>query len=216
MEETTVTQTQGHTQYQMMTTRTLHPSPANRLQPSGSQTCDRCSPAPLGAVCFLMHQQILFEDHGVCSGVITDSLVLERAVCEPRALVQPLLTAVQLGNRQKGGREEVQLLLDLTVTGAFPAHTSEFALQILDLTHVWSTTEILAQSALTTSLPWPLPTCTSSWQQRYPLQSPKCLQPSQRCLLDRNLMTSQDSTTPAPSSKSHAQNSGCCNRWAVN
>ena len=32
----------------------------------------------------------------------------------------------------------VQLLLDLTVTYAFAAHTGEFALQILDLPHVWS------------------------------------------------------------------------------
>ena len=35
-----------------------------------------------------------------------------------------------LTDRQSG----VQFLLDLTVTYAFPAHTSEFALQVIDLT----------------------------------------------------------------------------------
>ena len=55
-------------------------------------------------------------------------------VYEQRALVQPPPTAPQLANRQ----QEVHFLLDLPVTCAFPAHTSEFALQILDLTHVWS------------------------------------------------------------------------------
>ena len=100
-EETTMTQTQGQTpQYHMMT---LLPSPANRLQPSSSQTCDRCPRAPLGAVCSLMHQlQVLFENHGVCSCTITDCLVLERVVYEQRALAQPLPTALQLVNRQKG------------------------------------------------------------------------------------------------------------------
>ena len=76
----------------------------------------------------------LFEEYGVCSGSVTDSLVLERTVYEQRALVQPLPTAPQLANRQKG----VRLLLDLVVTCAFPVHTCEFTLQILDLTHVWS------------------------------------------------------------------------------
>ena len=78
---TTKTQTEEQTpQYQMTTARTFFPSPVHKPQPSRSQTC-----ALLGAVCSLMYQlfleiEALFEDHGVCSGVITDSLVLERAV----------------------------------------------------------------------------------------------------------------------------------------
>ena len=54
---------------------------------------------------------------------------------EQRALVQPFFAAVQLANRQK----DVRLQLDLVVTYAFPVHASEFALQVLDLTHVQST-----------------------------------------------------------------------------
>ena len=46
--------------------------------------------------------EVLFEDRGVCSDVITDSLVLERAVYEQRALSQSQPTALQLDNRQKG------------------------------------------------------------------------------------------------------------------
>ena len=140
MKKRTMTQTQEQTpQYLLMTTRASLPSPANKLQPSSSQTCDRCSPAPLGAACSLVHQhvlelEVLFEDHGVCSGIITDSLDLERVVYEQHALAQPPPTAIHLGDRQKG----IQLLLDLAVTCAFPAPTSGFALQILDLTHVWA------------------------------------------------------------------------------
>ena len=107
MEETTKTQTQEQTpQHQMTTMRTSHPSPVNKPQTSRPQTFDRCSRVPLGAVCSLMYQhflalEALFEDHGVCSGAVTDSLVLERAVYEQRALVQPLPTALQLVDRQK-------------------------------------------------------------------------------------------------------------------
>ena len=36
--------------------------------------------------------------------------------------------------RQQGA----QLLLDLTVTYATPAHTRRFALQVIDLTRIWS------------------------------------------------------------------------------
>ena len=48
----------------------LLPSPANRLQACSSQTCYRCSRAPLGAVCSLMHKhvlelEVLFEEHGL-------------------------------------------------------------------------------------------------------------------------------------------------------
>ena len=82
----------------------------------------------------VLELEVLFEDHIVCSGVITDSLVLECVVHGQRALIQPLPTTLQLDNRQK----RLHLLLNLAVTYAFPAHTSEFAFQILDLTHVWS------------------------------------------------------------------------------
>ena len=51
-------------------------------------------------------KSVLFEDHGICSGVITDSHVLERAVYEQRALAQPLPSASQLDNREKGGGGE--------------------------------------------------------------------------------------------------------------
>ena len=106
----------------------------------------------------VLELEFLFEDHGARSGVITDSLVLERVVHEQRPLIQPLPTALQLDDRQEG----VILPLDHAVTHAFPAHTSEFELQILDLTHVWPNRN-LAQSTLATTLPWPLPsTCTSS------------------------------------------------------
>ena len=50
----------------------------------------------VGVACSLMHRHVLelealFEDHGVCSGVITDSFALERMLHEQRALAQPLL-----------------------------------------------------------------------------------------------------------------------------
>ena len=110
-------------------------SPANRLQPSS----DRSARALLGAACSLMYQHVLeveviFDDHGVCSCTGTDSLVLERVVYEQRALVQPLPAALLLADKLWG----IQFLLDLTVTCAFPTHTSEFALRIFDLTQVWS------------------------------------------------------------------------------
>ena len=79
--------------------------------------------------------EVLFEENGVYSGVITDSLILNHTVHGQNTVNQPLPTAPQLGNRQKG----IQLLLGLTVPCAFPAQTSEFALQIFDLTHVWMT-----------------------------------------------------------------------------
>ena len=43
----------------------------------------------------------LFEDHGVCSCTITDSLDLEHVVYEQRALVQPPPAALQLTDRQR-------------------------------------------------------------------------------------------------------------------
>ena len=49
---------------------------------------------PSGAACSLTHQygldlEAVFEDHGVCSGVITDSFALERVLYGRRALAQP-------------------------------------------------------------------------------------------------------------------------------
>ena len=112
-----MTQAQEHTpQHPMTTMRTLLPSPVNNLQPISPQTCDRCSPAPLGAgwslMCHHLPELEVLEDHGVRFGVITDSLILERAVHEHRALAQPPPAASQLDNRQK----EIHLLLDLGVT----------------------------------------------------------------------------------------------------
>ena len=45
-----------------------------------------------------------------------------------------LLPALQLANRQRGAR----FLSDLVVASPFPPHTSEFSLQVHDLTHFWS------------------------------------------------------------------------------
>ena len=73
---------------------------------------------------FTSQQTTTFQTSNL--GVITNFLVLERAVYEQRALVQPLPAALQLVNRQKGA----DLLLDLAVNCAFPAHTIEFALRI--------------------------------------------------------------------------------------
>ena len=83
--------------------------------------------------------EVIFEDHGVCTGAFTDSFVLECAVCEQRALVQSLLTVLKLVNRHK----RVDLLIDVAVTYAFPAHTSELSLQIFDLANLWSITRVV-------------------------------------------------------------------------
>ena len=108
MEETTKTQTQGQTpQNQMMRKKRSLPSPANRLQSSSAQTFDRCARAPLGATGSLLYQhalelEVLFEDHGVRSGTVTDVLALERVVHEQRALAEPPPSAQQLTNKQRG------------------------------------------------------------------------------------------------------------------
>ena len=159
--EPTKTQTQELTpQRQMMTMTTSPPSPASKLHPSRLETCDRCSRTFLGAVCSLMFQhflelEVFFEDHGVCSGAITDSLVLERAVYEQPALLQPLPSAAKLTSRQRG----VQFLLDLTVTCALPVETSEFA-QPNEVTQPFISTSncTLLRSKVHRSLPEPLTT----------------------------------------------------------
>ena len=69
----------------------------------------------------------LFEDHGICSYTISNSLSLKRVVYERHSYLQTPPTALQLIDWQRS----VQLLLDLTVTNAFPAQTSEFALQVI-------------------------------------------------------------------------------------
>ena len=46
--------------------------------------------------------EALFEDHGLCSGVITRSLALGRMLCEQRALALPPPSALQLVDKQKG------------------------------------------------------------------------------------------------------------------
>ena len=51
-----------------------------------------------------------------------------------RALSRPLPSASQLLNRQEGAH----VLFDLVAASALPPHTTGFALQILDVTHVWS------------------------------------------------------------------------------
>ena len=126
-------------QHQMMTMRTSLPSPASRPQPSRPETCDRYPSAPPGATCSPMNQHTLeleglFEDHGVCSCTIADSLSISSTWFMNNALwfndhLQPYS---QLTNRQRG----VQFLFDLTIIDAFPAQNSEFTLQIIDLTQV--------------------------------------------------------------------------------
>ena len=82
-----------------------------------------------------MHQhvlelEVLFVVHSVCSGTITHYLDLERVVYDQHFL--------QFDSWVTGKRES-NCLLGLTVTYAFPAHTSGFALQILDLTQTGPT-----------------------------------------------------------------------------
>ena len=163
---------------------------------------------------FFLELEVLFADHGVCSGVIIDSLVLVRAIYEQRALVQPLPTSLQLVNRQKGAH----LLLDLAVTYAFPAHTSDLAVQILDLAHVWSNRgsdfvdaddvfDLAAAVYMYNKL-------HLSPQQKYPRNLPELL--TAFAAWDGNLTMSQYSTVSLPSSESYMQNSGCHNSWALN
>ena len=70
-----VTQTQGQTPlYQMMISRTSPLSPVNTPHHCSNQTSSRAG-LPLRAACSLMCQCVLeldalFEDHGVCSGII--------------------------------------------------------------------------------------------------------------------------------------------------
>ena len=72
-----------------------------------------------------------FEDHGVCSGVITGSLGALRTA------YPGLGTTVSLAVSQQAKRC-AHFLSDLVVACAFPPHTSGFALQILELTRlVW-------------------------------------------------------------------------------
>ena len=158
----------------------------------------------------VLELEVLFEDHIVCSGVITDSLVLECVVHGQRVLIQTQPTALLLDNRQK----RLHLLLNLAVTYVFPAHTSEFAIQILDLTHVWSNRD----SGIVDNDLLALDAAVYMYIKLHlsPAAYPNYLQPSQRNLLDGNLTLSQDSTAPLPSSESYTQNSGCSNSWAMN
>ena len=60
----------------------------------------------LGAACSLLYQcglelEALFENHDICSGVMTETLTLEHVIYERRALVQLLPSALQLANGQR-------------------------------------------------------------------------------------------------------------------
>ena len=117
-------QTQEQTpQHQMMTVKTSLLSPVNNLHLCSTQTSNRTRLSR--TVCLLMcghvvELEALFEDHGVCSGDIADSLALERVLYEQRALAQPFPSALLLVNRHKG----VHFLSDLVVAHAFLLHTS--------------------------------------------------------------------------------------------
>ena len=73
--------------------------------------------------------ETFFEDDGVFSRVITDSLSLERALYERCALVQ---------SHQPHSWPTGKGVLVSCLTAFPPPHTSGFTLQILDLAHIWS------------------------------------------------------------------------------
>ena len=73
----------------------------------------------------------LFEDHSKCSCTFSDSVDFKDVVYEQRASVQ--LPALRLTNRQR----DVQFLLDLTAHSQ-PKPASTCALQVVDLTQIWS------------------------------------------------------------------------------
>ena len=139
----------------------------------------------------VLELEALFEDNGVRSGVITNSVALGRVLYEQRDLPQPSPSALQSVNRREG----VHLSHDLAVTFACPACTGVFALQFLDLTHVWSNRD---SSIIETSCICHRSNCTRT-------ASPNHLQLSQRYLLDGNLTMLQYSTMLTPSSKPCAE-----------
>ena len=74
------------------------------------------------------HVEAFFEDHGVCSGVITRSLALGLV------LHGRLPPASQLAHKQKGAH----FLTDPVAAYNFPPHSTGFALH---RTHVWSASD---------------------------------------------------------------------------
>ena len=126
----------------------------------------------LVAACSLMYQcglelETLFEDHSVCS------LSLDPAIYERRALVQPHLFALQFTNRQRGAR----FLSDLVVTFALLPHTSEFSLQLLDLTRVYSDSDVIDLDDILALIAavYVFIKLNLSPQQRYPRTLPELL-----------------------------------------
>ena len=126
-----------------MTTKTTSlRSPVNEPQPSRPQTRNRCSRAPLGAVCSLVFQHFLGSPlrrprrmFWRCHRLSRPRACSSRTTCAGSANTD----SPTAGQQAKG----VRLPLDLAVTYtlAFPVHTGEFELQILDLAHVWSNGE---------------------------------------------------------------------------
>ena len=90
--------------------------------------------------------EVLFEDHSIRSCTITDFLVLERVVHKQQALPQPLLTAQQLTNRKKRSSVSTRSQSHLRIA------TSEFALEVIDLTQVSGTIEFDDLLALTAAV----------------------------------------------------------------
>ena len=115
--------------------------------------------------------EILFEDHGLCSEVIADFLALESAIYERRALIQPLPSASESANRQRSAH----FLSDLAVSSAFHPHSSEFSLQVLDLTHVWShsDSDVIELDDILASAVYMFIKLTLSPQQTYPRRLPR-------------------------------------------
>ena len=68
---------------------------------------------------YALELEALFEDHGVCSGVITDSLALEGVLYGQRALAQPL----QPHSWPRGKRAPICCLISLFPVLS-PPHTS--------------------------------------------------------------------------------------------
>ena len=160
----TVTQTQGQTPpYQTMTTI----SPVNNPHHCRNQTSSRAH-SPLWG-CLLSYVSVR---PGACCSLRKPRRMLwshnrlprpQAVIYERRALFQPLPSALQFASRHRCAF----FLSDLVVAHAFPPHTSGFALQILDLSHIWSASDsdvIEPDDILHLSL-----------QQRYPLTLPELL-----------------------------------------
>ena len=154
--EETKTQTREQTPPYHTTTMTSPLLPVINPHHCSHQISDRARVRCWGRLLYVMFQGDLelvtvFEDHGVCSGVITDSFAHERTVCERSALVQPLPSVLQLVNRRRR---------------SFPGRLCCYLCLPAFKFWAWYTfgpTVAPTLSNSTTSLPWPPPsTCSTN------------------------------------------------------